>query len=506
MDKNSFYQPTRQATIGIIANFLNALQKIVRAFVPLIVLFLVNKRIDLPISIWGVVIGGSVLSLGIAYLSYRNFLFHIDEETNSFIIQKGIINKSKVTIQLEKIQQVNLNQSFINKVINVYSVEIDSAGSKDKEATIPSMALSDADALKQILLNYKNEQVIDDTSTDTIDREQKLIEEQKNTKRISIPTLLKVGVTSNYLYTLGLILVFFNMVYDSIVRSISIEEYIDKEEVTSYIEGGMPLAVLLYLIVFLVITVLVVNVIRTLLKFWDFKVTFSNKTLLLSHGLLSTRNTIIRPERVQKVEIEQNYFQKLFDICSLKISQVAGEEGDNKKSGLQIPGCSTQEREDLFKIVMSKEEKKEYTTVLKYNYRYLGFRVFLFIVLPLVFLTLFFRSNFSSATFIGTVVSYSVIMLLALYRLYRIGRLKVSEDFIMIRRGIWDTSYIYIEPHKIQKIVLSQLWWQQSADVGSLKLYTAGGTVSFSTTRYSELVNLRDKWLYQVESSALHWM
>ncbi|EKB07759.1 hypothetical protein HMPREF9711_00049 [Myroides odoratimimus CCUG 3837] len=506
MDKNSFYQPTRQATIGIIANFLNALQKIVRAFVPLIVLFLVNKRIELPISIWGIVIGGSVLSLGIAYLSYRNFLFHIDEETNSFIIQKGIINKSKVTIQLEKIQQVNLNQSFINKIINVYSVEIDSAGSKDKEATIPSMALSDADALKQILLNYKNEQVIDDTSTDTIDREQKLIEEQKNTKRISILTLLKVGITSNYLYTLGLILVFFNMVYDSIVRSISIEEYIDKEEVTSYIEGGMSLVAFLYLIVFLVITVLVVNVIRTLLKYWDFKVTFSNKTLLLSHGLLSTRNTIIRPERVQKVEIEQNYFQKLFDICSLKISQVAGEEGDNKKSGLQIPGCSTQEREDLFKIVMSKEEKKEYTTVLKYNYRYLGFRVFLFIVLPLVFLTLFFRSNFSSAMFIGTVVSYSVIMLLALYRLYSVGRLRVSEDFIMIRRGIWDISYIYIEPHKVQKIVLSQLWWQQSADVGSLKLYTAGGTVSFSTTQYSELVKLRDKWLYQVESSALHWM
>ncbi|MDM1504203.1 hypothetical protein HX071_18770, partial [Myroides marinus] len=61
MDKNSFYQPTRQATIGIIANFLNALQKIVRAFVPLIVLFLVNKRIEFPISIWGIVIGGSVL-------------------------------------------------------------------------------------------------------------------------------------------------------------------------------------------------------------------------------------------------------------------------------------------------------------------------------------------------------------------------------------------------------------------------------------------------------------
>ena len=506
MNNNSFYQPTRQAKIGIIANFLNALQKIVRAFVPLIVLFLVNKRIELPISIWGFIIGGIALSFGIAYLSYRNFLFYIDEETNSFIIQKGIINKSKVTIQLEKIQQVNLNQSFINKVINVYSVEIDSAGSKDKEATIPSMSFVDADTLKQILLNYKREQIIEDISVNSIQGNHDHAEKEVDTKRISILTLLKVGVTSNYLYTLGLILVFFNMVYDSIVRSISIEEYIDKKEVTNYIEEGMPLVAFLYLVVFLVLTVLIVNVTRTLLRFWDFKVTFSNKTLLLSHGLLSTRNTIIRPERVQKVEIEQNYFQKLFDICSLKISQVAGEDGGNKKSGLQIPGCSTQEREDLFKIMMSKEDKKEYTTVLKYNYRYLGFRVFLLVVVPLVVLILFFRANFSSAMFIGMVVSYNVIMLLLLYRLYKIGTLQVSEDFIMIRRGIWDISYIYIEPHKIQKIVLSQLWWQQSADVGSLRLYTAGGTVSFSTTQYSELVKLRDNWLYQVEASALHWM
>ncbi|SEI83532.1 putative membrane protein [Myroides marinus] len=504
MRQSNFYRPTRQAQIGIIANFLNALQKVVRAFVPLLIVFFVNKRIELSTSIWAFVIIGAFLSLGIAYLSYRNFLFYIDEQTNSFIIQQGIINKSKVTIQLEKIQQVNLNQSFINKLINVYSVEIDSAGSKDKEATIPSMALADANVLKQILLDYKSEnQSIHYTnlSESNISTEYHPIE----TKRISVSTLLKVGLTTNYLYTLGVILLFFNMLYDTLVNKFAIEQYVNTDEVTSYVERGVPTLIIIYLVVLLIVAILVVNVVRTFLKFWDFKAILSRETLLLSHGLLSTRNTIIRPERVQKIEVEQNYFQKLLDICSLKISQVAGEDTTNKKTGLQIPGCSAVEKEELFNILVG-SAGGDYSTELKHNYRFLGFRIFLLIVLPASLFTCFFKTEFTITVYSYLIFTYCFVVGLVLYRLYRVGRLYVSDSFIVIRKGVWDVSHIYIQPHKIQKIVVSQLWWQQSADVGSLQIYTAGGIISFSTTRYSELVQLRDKWLYQVESTALNWM
>ncbi|MGL4583423.1 MAG: PH domain-containing protein, partial [Flavobacterium sp.] len=203
--------------------------------------------------------------------------------------------------------------------------------------------------------------------------------------------------------------------------------------------------------------------------------------------------------------VEQNYFQKIFDICSLKISQVAGEDNTNKKSGLQIPGCSFEEKEALLNLLMA-PHKVDYHTVLKYNYRYLGFRIFLLIGIPLAIFTLIFRTELALNTFFLITCSYTIVMILALYRLYKVGRLYVSDSFIVMRKGIWDLSYTYLEPHKIQKIVLSQLWWQESADVGSMHIYTAGGIVSFSTTQYSELVRLRDEWLYRVESTNLQWM
>jgi putative membrane protein len=41
----------------------------------------------------------------------------LDAENQEFIITEGVFNKTKTAIQLRKIQQVNINQSFIQKLI-----------------------------------------------------------------------------------------------------------------------------------------------------------------------------------------------------------------------------------------------------------------------------------------------------------------------------------------------------------------------------------------------------
>lgn len=496
---NNFYQPTRQAAIGIVANFLNTLQRLGRAFAPLIVIYFIKGSISFSFSIGGAVALIVVLMLVFSYFSYRKFTFYIDEKIDAFVIEKGVFNKSKITIQLDKIQQVNLNQSFINRIVNVYAVEIDSAGSKDKEAVIPSMAWTDANNLKKILLEYQKEQQatnIDEGAT---------VSTVQNTKEIGVGTLLKVGLTTNYLYTAGLIFVFVNMFLDSFVGKKVYEEYLDEESVNEYVSNGFSAVYGLYIVAFIILLVLVVNVFRTLMKFWDFKITTTNNTLVLSHGLVSTRNTIIRPNRVQKVVLVQNYFQKLWDITSLKIIQVAGVEGENNKTGLEIPGCSAVEKAAFFDIIYNKQAEKS-TFSLKYNYRFLGFRAFMFIGLPLAIFAFMYYGQLPFQKFISLVLGYSIVVFAILFRMYKVGRLFVNDSFIVLRTGVWDIKHTYLEPHKIQKITLSQLWWQQSANVGSLTLHTAGGPLRFSTSKYNELKKLRDVMLYKVETAEKSWM
>ena len=102
-----------------------------------------------------VTVAGVVVLIGIiSYLQYLFFTFHIDEENGEFVIQKGILNKTRITIQLHKIQQVNINQSLIQRLVGVHKLEIDTAGSDKKEASISAISHDLATILKERLIHH----------------------------------------------------------------------------------------------------------------------------------------------------------------------------------------------------------------------------------------------------------------------------------------------------------------------------------------------------------------
>ena len=100
-------------------------------------------------------------------------------------------------------------------------------------------------------------------------------------------------------------------------------------------------------------------------------------------------------------------------------------------------------------------------------------------------------------------VIFAIVLIWFSFKNYK---LFVSNDFIIKQNGAWDIDTVIIEPYKIQAIETQQFFWQKPADIGSVRLSTAGGTVNFSTTNYSEVKKLTNYWLYQVETSDKNWM
>jgi len=259
------------------------------------------------------------------------------------------------------------------------------------------------------------------------------------------------------------------------------------------------------LLLFFLALIFIANIIRTVIRFFNYKVVVQHESLFLSFGLFHTKSTIIKPSRVQLVKVIRNYFQKLWGISSFKIHQVFGNESFNKKTALEIPGCSEEEAHVFFDMIYKKE--REYDGIeLKYNYRFFGFRFFFLVLIPLALFTLGTHGILENHWRITSGFTYFIVATLLIWRYYTVGRLIITPNFIVLKTGAWDITHTFLEPHKIQKIVLSQLFWQQSADVGSVTLYTAGGMVIFSTTRYSALKKLRDQWLYEIESEDKPWM
>ena len=149
-----FSQPQRQSLPGIVVMFANTLQKSVRAFWPILLIWIVKIETLNKFFVFGGITVAILIIALISYLQYYFFTFHIDDESNEFVIQKGVLNKTRITIQLHKIQQVNINQSLIQRLVGVHKLEIDTAGSDKKEASISAISHELATILKERLINH----------------------------------------------------------------------------------------------------------------------------------------------------------------------------------------------------------------------------------------------------------------------------------------------------------------------------------------------------------------
>ena len=503
MIKLDFSQPQRQSKVGVLVMFFYTLQQYLRAFWPIAVIWIfkfdeVNK-LYLGLGTFAVI----ALIAVISYLKYLNFTFFLDEENQEFIITEGILNKSKTTIQLNKIQQVNINQSLIQKFVGVYALDVDTAGSSKKEGSIKAISHTVALELKARLLENERKTVVSEAEFDQSIVAETSPEEHPFIK-ISLLTLIKVGITSNYLRSLGLLLLFVSTIFENL-SNFTEDDFIDDQSIENYFDETAILRGILLLATVLFLIVLIINLVRVVFKYFDYKIAKQKGSLLLSYGLLNTKSTIIKPEKVQVTTVTRNYFQKKMDILEIKIKQATSEGPEEKKSAIEIPGCSEVERDQILNLLFKTIPEKG--VMLKPNFRKLVFSIFTSIVLPLsVYFAFAHWMEPEVYEFIYLVPVYAIFIGLIVYFGFKNNRLFVSDTFIIKQHGAWDIENEIIEPGKIQAITTSQLFWHKKADIGSIVLHTAGGNVAFQLGDFSRIKNYVNLWLYEIETSDSNWM
>lgn len=500
--QEQFGQPQRQSSVGILIMFLNTLQRWLRALGPLVIIYFIKfKDLNKVYLIVGFLVFLVLITI-IAFLKYKNFTFYLDSNTKEFVIQEGVLNKTKTIIQLDKIQQVNINQSFIQRLINVYEINVDTAGSAEKEGQIKAITHSLALALKRRLLEKENKEVTTNEKISTVAAIQEKAAED-SFFRISFSTLLKVGITSNYIKTLSLIVAFFVTIYENTKNILSESDFDVQNQNIDSIFGQSTF--LIPIILILLCLILVVNLIRVVFNYYDYKIVKQNGSLLLSFGLLSTKSTIIKSDKVQLVTITSNYFQKKMNILELKIKQATSGEKQEKKALIEIPGCNKEEKEAILTRLYDAIPKKG--LALKPNYRKLVFSFFLFVIVPLSGYLAF--ANYMEPQFFQYykgAACYIVLVGSILVFGFRNNRLFISDDFIIKQSGAWDIDTTIVETGKIQAITTSQLFWHKKADIGSVTIHTAGGNLSFHLGNFSTIKNYVNLWLYKIEVSNSNWM
>lgn len=488
--KPDFSLPQYQSTKGIIILALISFGKIIRNFWFIIIyIFYKNGISSLPVILS---ISAALLFLVLfnAFLNFHYFTYQIDFENNKFIIKKGIVNKKTITLESDRIQEVNVNQPFIHRLLHIYQLEIDSPGTDKKEITINAVSFEDAQFLQQFLLDKKKSP--SETSV--------LHTEERNILKIGVPSILKFAITANYFKSfvalIGILLYIHQQISETF--AVDVAEYLPTDSLEKNLEL-MSIFGIIAIFLLLAVVGILINVLRTLVIYFNLKITKYADYFAMEYGLFNTKNQIINKNKVQITSITQNYFQRLGDVLQLKFSQIGGE--DAKSNSATVPGCNAEEKDALLTFIYG--EIPHFSAVLQPNVRYLIPRILFFILLPLG--TAFFLSP-DELSILPFAIFYSIFAATLIYFSFKNCKLSLGENYIQKQDGAWDVEQKTFEIEKIQALKISQYFWQRKAGLANITCVTAGGNIKLSAANKEELKKWMNFILFKVESSSKNWM
>lgn len=504
----NFSEPQKLDKKAFFLILTKTLWTIIKSFGPIALIFLVKgmpeKNNYLIYAFLALILFVAGIKL---FVDYYFFTYQIVND--ELIIKEGWLTKSTTVVKFDKIHEVNLSQKFIHKLIGLYFVGIDSAGSSKTEISINGISHQKALALKEILTN----EIIDgsvlaqDLLMNFVEQgngKQKEMEFSSRTIKISISSLVKIGITRNYIQTFGILLAFSFQIIDQIQ-----DLFYDKDENSVYeeiskVSSEKYLGILGVVIVLGVILIVITfNLVRTIITYYNYQLQLKNGQISASYGLTDSHLISVPSNKVQLFTYQQNYFQRIMNLFEIKIKQVDSSEDDKRKKGLLIPGANFQELNEIFEIVYRKKiEKSDF--YMKPSLRKLLVKL-IFLSIPFIlgiFLLYYFEQWVYSFVLIGIFVLISFLLTIG----FRNEKLFIHEDALILEKGIWDISTSYLHISKIQQFSLEQSYFQEKKQLGSLTLHTAGGAITLSYYAFSDIKHLANKWTFQIEKNKYSWM
>lgn len=501
MSKAGFDQPQRQSVTGIVLIFATSLFHLIRNFWAVGVYLLVmdtNPRTLFFAGLGLVVV--LVGTLGYSVLYYLKFLFYVDEEKSSFILQKGVFNSDVVNIPFSKIQQVNFRRNILQRVIGVYSVVIDTAGSNDKEVEIKALSKEKADILADLLMDLSAQERMEGSQSLSEDQEKEVsaTPSVEWEYKLDFWTLLKLGLTSNYLRGVSILLAFYITVRSQL-------NYSEEFELGIPYSAVMEMVSTLVLLLILLVVGMIITVADTFIKYYGLHLVKSRGGLQVEMGLRNNTKVNLKSRRVQLMQETTNPVQRRLDLYKLKIS-LASSRDDLKKDQIKVPGL-TSEVVGKVKGYFYGEEITERQQILPHKILLLRriSQSLLPILIGLIFI-LFFPMDVSWAIIGGIAAVLVILISVYQYFYFKTIRLSVSEEFLVKHSGIWSKKKEFVEMFKLQSISVSQPIWYKKRGLVNFTFHSAGGDISYPLVQKKEIVPLMNYLMYKIESTTKPWM
>ena len=500
METTDFSQPIRQSSKGIIIIFAFNAFNFFKKFFVLFIAFgisLMKRKSFAGVTLTMMVLGlitVLIIILIIAILKYLNFKFYLNKD--DFHLATGIINKDNTIIPKSKIQNVYIKQNFLQQIINVVSLKIETAGDKKSEIEISALDKPTALLLKKKLFNKAS---IENEDSEQIEQ----IEEPEVFFKVTIKRLLLEGLSQNHFKSFLLIVTFAFGLYNEF------KDYLEQLDLDTYFKNFVKLdndSILNLVITNVVIIFIVVlfsflfSVIKTFIINFNLEVIEHQKTIEINKGLFTKVSLSLTPSRIQNLVITTNRVKQYFNLHSLSVKQAMVNVKQQKN----------------FKIVaLEKEQLKYLTDKLLTNYNnegetgkprpyFIRISVLEMLVFGIIINALVLFVFGKELLWIN--LAFLPLAALYVYYAYKKAYYRISDNFVTIGSGVIDTTTNILEIHKIQAVKIKQTIFQKRRDIASIIISTASKSVTIPYVSKSEALSIYNFLLFKVESQDKDWM
>jgi putative membrane protein len=491
--ENSWSIPQRQAKAGLVIIISKAAVTTLKNLWPILLLlvFKENKKgIDTYEAI-AIAIPLIILTRSIIMYYYFRFFIANDE----LIIRKGFISKKTLTIPLQKIQAVHIEQNLLHQVAKVAKVKIDTAGTEKTEAVIDALEVKKAEQLKEFLLQEK-QPIKDETQAMPPLVEMPII-------RLSIGDLLRLGLSANHIQALFVILAFsISMVQnlqevfgDKVIRIVK-----DSSSAASVSIASISLAV-----AFILCISVFVSMMRVALNYFDFQLSESAQGFKVKTGLINTKQNLIPFSKIQYISWDANWIRRKVGLFSMEFHQVmSGGENSHKKQRIKVPLTKLSYIDRLLSHYHSMVQPvagSGYGIHTAYIFR----RTLFVAILPIGLLLAILLPVYHNLWLL-LLLGWIPFVAIQAFFFRRNFRLFVSPGALQVNSGVWGRKVEIVQWYKGQQVRLQQSIYQRGKELATLKLSTAGGTITIPYIPLPLAQQLQNYTLYEVERTSKAWM
>ncbi|MEE9349697.1 MAG: PH domain-containing protein [Flavobacteriaceae bacterium] len=494
-----FSEYTRQSAKGIIIIYFKNVYAFIKkswVFIPMLVIGKTSPD-KIQKMIWGLIIILLFLLIK-SILDYFYFKFKIVD--NHFVLKEGVLNKKQLSIPFERIQNINFKQNFIQQLINVTQVEVETAGAKKTEISIKAIEREKAEAIKSQIFgtNTINEDAIAKKDVN------------KPILQISLTELVKISITENHLKSFGIFVGFLFMIYSQIKDAF--KDFTLKDTVGVDIEQQAPNTLIGFGIIVIIAFIigLIISFVRVFLIHFDLAVYIKNKTLEITQGLLTKRHHILKKEKVQYITITTNPLKQILGISGVNFKQANSAKAKVLKL-IRIVGCENKHLDNV-KNMLYNEHTLANKTSFK-PHKYYIFQMFFrsFIVIALLNVVVLLPMIYDPETpkdfnlFYWNFLLIPIVIFLILLK-YKKTYFKFNDELLIKGFGQIGTKTTYFEYFKIQSIKTKQTIFQKRKGIKDLFLVTAVGKIKLPCIKNKQANQLYNYFLYQTEISTKEWM